>query len=443
MTAGRAIIGALALWLAFSGVAAAEQLYVNEGGWWREGGAFNVSGTPIQAAVDAADAGDSIYVWNGSYSENVDVDKARLTLEGEGADVVTVTAADSGDHVFEVTADYVNISGFTVTGATDIWVAGVSLASADHCNISRNIASNNYDGIYMSYSNDNTLTNNTANSNKRYGIYLWYYSSYNTLMGNIANSNNRCGTYLNYYSSDNTLTSNIASDSEYGIWLDYSSDNTLTNNTASDNFAGIWLDYSSDNTLTNNTANSNKQYGIRLSFYSSDNTLTNNNASNNGYGIWPGYSSNNTLTNNTISGNTNYGMYLVYSSDNEIYHNNFIDNNKQAYDHNGFNSWDKGASVGGNYWSDHACHGNPSNGAEPYNGIDTNAGAVDTYPFEELDGWATPPPPFTTADVAIALQIAVGSSPFDSRYDVSGDGSVTSLDALMILQAAAGSIEIG
>jgi hypothetical protein len=34
------------------------------------------------------------------------------------------------------------------------------------------------------------------------------------------------------------------------------------------------------------------------------------------------------------------------------------------------------------------------------------------------------------------------SRPPDPRWDVSGDGSVTSLDALMILQAAAGSIEI-
>ena len=50
--------------------------------------------------------------------------------------------------------------------------------------------------------------------------------------------------------------------------------------------------------------------------------------------------------------------------------------------------------------------------------------------------------PFTTADAAIALQIAVGSRQCDLRWDVSGDGSVTSLDALMILQAAAGAIEL-
>ena len=59
--ASRAIISALVMWLAFSGVAAAEQLYVNEDGWWREGGAFTTSTAPIQA-VGAADAGSAIRV---------------------------------------------------------------------------------------------------------------------------------------------------------------------------------------------------------------------------------------------------------------------------------------------------------------------------------------------------------------------------------------------
>jgi hypothetical protein len=49
-------------------------------------------------------------------------------------------------------------------------------------------------------------------------------------------------------------------------------------------------------------------------------------------------------------------------------------------------------------------------------------------------------PAFTAA---IALEIAVGSRPPDLRWDVSGDGSVTSLDALMILQAAAGAASAG
>ncbi|MEA1869876.1 MAG: hypothetical protein U9N09_07020, partial [Euryarchaeota archaeon] len=39
---------------------------VNTSGWWRDGGVFNASGTtPIQAAIDNATAGETIYVYNG------------------------------------------------------------------------------------------------------------------------------------------------------------------------------------------------------------------------------------------------------------------------------------------------------------------------------------------------------------------------------------------
>ena len=49
--------------------------------------------------------------------------------------------------------------------------------------------------------------------------------------------------------------------------------------------------------------------------------------------------------------------------------------------------------------------------------------------------------PLSMTDAIIALQIAVGNRPFDSRWDVNGDGKVTSLDALMIMQAAADGVE--
>ena len=50
-------------------------------------------GDSIQTAIDGAGEGDTIYVHAGTYIENVDVDK-RVTLIGDGADVVTVRAAD-------------------------------------------------------------------------------------------------------------------------------------------------------------------------------------------------------------------------------------------------------------------------------------------------------------------------------------------------------------
>lgn len=181
MTEQTRIILLLALMLTLSGVANASQLYVNETGWWHEGDAFTPDSTPIQSAVNGAESGDSIYVYGGSYTENVNVDRT-ITMEGDGADVVSVTAAVMSDHVFEVTAERVNISGFSVMGARSYPRAGIHIDHADHCNISKNNASENACGIYLGSSTNNTLANNIANSNGD-GIYL-QRSSNNTLCDN-------------------------------------------------------------------------------------------------------------------------------------------------------------------------------------------------------------------------------------------------------------------
>jgi parallel beta-helix repeat protein len=225
-------------------------IYVNKSGWWRDGtSSVNSSTTPIQAAIDNASNGNTIYVYNGTYYENVDVDK-ELTLQSEGADVVSVIATNQDKHVFNVTEDYVNISGFNVTNATGLDSAGIFLLNASHCNISNNNASDNYLGIWLDNSSNNTLMSNTADLNSDTGIWL-DNSSNNTLMSNNA-SNSVIGIVLGY-SSNNTLTSNTADlNSDTGIWLAYSSNNTLTSNTASNSDIGIVLGYSSNNTLYEN-----------------------------------------------------------------------------------------------------------------------------------------------------------------------------------------------
>jgi parallel beta-helix repeat protein len=200
---------------------------VSTGGWWHDGGAFNASGAPIQDAVDNASSGDTICVAAGSYNENVDVETDHLTIQSENGSVSTIVqAANSGNHVFEVIANYVNISGLNVTGATGTSRAGIYLNGADQCNISDNTASGNWDGIYLKFSNDNILLNNTASNNDNYGIEL-YDSSDNLIYNNYwSNTNNVYDGGSNRWNTTVTPVttgSNIIGGSFIGgnYWSDY------------------------------------------------------------------------------------------------------------------------------------------------------------------------------------------------------------------------------
>ncbi|KAF5432882.1 hypothetical protein C5S35_16815, partial [Candidatus Methanophagaceae archaeon] len=80
----------------------------------------------------------------------MDVNVTNLTIKSEnGSTCCIVQAASASDYVFEVTADFVNITGFTAKGATGYENAGIYLDGVEHCEISDNKASNNYDGITL------------------------------------------------------------------------------------------------------------------------------------------------------------------------------------------------------------------------------------------------------------------------------------------------------
>ncbi len=227
--------------------------------------------------------------------------------------------------------------------------------------------------------------------------------------------------------------------------------NNITKNVVHLNNAdGIDLEgTSSYNTIMDNNIFDDGSDGIDMNDCSSHNSIiTNNVFNNNDNGINADDSANNNMIlGNTISSNGHAGIQMRSPDNNQIYHNNFIDNTYQA-DDGGDNSWDMGPTVGGNYWSNHACTGNPSDGSQPYT-VGGDAGAADRYPFESMNGWLTAPQTgdlnhddhITPADAAIALAIASTGAHNDAA-DVSCDGCVTSLDALMILHAAAGAISL-
>jgi len=153
----------------------------------------------IQAAIDNASDGDTIIVRDGTYTENVDVNK-RLTIMSEnGSSTTKVIAADSNDSVFEVTADHVSISGFTITGG-------------------------NY-GIYV-FGNANEIYNNTIKYNDNYGIYLDNTCSNTIIYNNTFIDNNvkfSAHTSQGYDTGTNNHWNSTDADKDYigNYWDDW------------------------------------------------------------------------------------------------------------------------------------------------------------------------------------------------------------------------------
>jgi len=128
----------------------------------------------IQEAADAASSGDTVVVRDGTYTENVNVNKDHLTISSEnGAQTTIVEAANSSGAVVDVNADHVTISGFTVKGASGLASAGIEISSWDSNNtVTDNDISSNYYGIEIGTdSNDNTIRDNNISSSERAGIF--------------------------------------------------------------------------------------------------------------------------------------------------------------------------------------------------------------------------------------------------------------------------------
>ncbi len=369
----------------------------------------------IQDLIDNASNGDTIYIPSGTYYESIIIDKP-INLVGEDRDTTIIDGSGSGD-VVKVTADWVNISGFTIRNS-EISYSGIDIISNNNTIIDSSI-SNNWVGIWVKNSQSNTILNNNFNLNNRRGINLEDSNSNTITSNNI--SNNKYGITLNF-SYQNIITGNTVTFNYWGIdvW-DSSTYNTITGNTISNNdYYGIYLYGSSRNNITDNTI-SNNEYGIIQLYFSNYNTITGNTISDNDEGIYLHGSSTtisgNTISNNnegiyltesrqhiitgnTISNNGGIGIYIQNSDNNNIYHNNFIANTDNAYDE-GDNSWDDGYPSAGNYWDDYIgednyhgqyqdIQGHDRIGDTPY--VIQGVSNQDNYPVIHPNGWLNEAP---------------------------------------------------
>jgi parallel beta-helix repeat protein len=291
--------------------------------------------TTISAAVASSTAGDTIIVKDGTYNENVVVNKT-LTVKSENGFATTfVQAASASADVFLVTAAGVTIDGFTVSGATSMGKAGVHIfgSSVGSCTIKNNLCTGNSYGIAIDpdHAGGNAVTNNICTANGRYGIEL------TNTVGNIV--------------ADNIVWNHTQS-SGYGIYLaDNADNNTVTDNTCYLNIYGLRVKAADLNTMIKNSV-SNNSYGMEIATGSVGNVFYLNNFV------------------NSTTANFNKGTGAVAG--------NFWNSQEQI------EYWFDGASrtnYTGNYWGNYAGTDADGNGIgdTPYSTFSASEG--DNYPL--------------------------------------------------------------
>jgi parallel beta-helix repeat protein len=206
----------------------------------------------IQAAIDAADPGDKILVYSGTYYENVDV---NIPIILRGVDTGTgrplVDAGRNGSAI-TLSADGCTLEGFVVINSGTYlnygFQAEPGIKVISNYNIlTANTAIGNTNGITLSHSSSNTLEENSVINDREDGIHL-EYSNDNTISNNIAINNVRNGIYF-LNCRNNTIMGNNVSNNADGIILSYSRNNKIENNSLINNRGdGIYQEYSNNTT---------------------------------------------------------------------------------------------------------------------------------------------------------------------------------------------------
>lgn len=165
--------------------------------------------TTIQAAVDAASSGETIVVKDGTYTENVLVDKPLVIRTENGPENVTVTAAAPEKPVFDVDADSATVEGFAVRGPTNEHIAGIEIVGFDNCIVRKNDCAGCYNGVHLGgTAANNTVEENYCHENTRRGISLRDTVHDNVVYNNTCENNADDEICVKDQTANNTIWAN-------------------------------------------------------------------------------------------------------------------------------------------------------------------------------------------------------------------------------------------
>ena len=189
--------------------------------------------TTIQSAIDDANAGDTVFVYNGTYHENILIRKS-ISLIGEDRKNTFIIGDSWKENVVKVEADSVLINNFTIKNSDN----GIYVGGGDRTNIiiSNNIIVDNSDaGIKFFYSSQNAIIKNNISHNN-YGIDcngFWdsvvsYNNINNNDVGILFLSSILAGTFNNTISYNN-ICNNIRGVRLYNSGANFNHNNFISN----------------------------------------------------------------------------------------------------------------------------------------------------------------------------------------------------------------------
>lgn len=217
----------------------------------------------IQAALNAACSGDTVYVGAGTYYENITIPKSSLTLKGSlgtTAETVIIDGGGIGNVVFATGIQNFTIDGFTIQNSRQSnsclisepspCSAGVHLINPPNGNVGttimRNlIVKNNFFGVWIQgiLAGNITFERNVIVDNQDTAVHMGVCGSSSAVITNNTIANNK--GYYTYLDScllgNRTLRNNIiVKNSGFGVYLYPNSQRTILYNNGWSNTLGTY-----------------------------------------------------------------------------------------------------------------------------------------------------------------------------------------------------------
>jgi len=313
---------------------------------FRDGSAENPYES-IQYAINIAEAGDTIYVFGGTYNETLVINK-NITLMGSiDSGNTIINKNDRNKYVVEIKADYVTFERFNISDPYNYNLVSLLYITSNNVVIQgNNFTDSKTWGIYLYGSDDNTIGGNLVFNNK--GVNL--YSANNNVFSNNNFTNcKEAGISMSFSSSESIIYDNVFYDCKYSIYGLSSSNNNITKNKIiNSTFHGVKLSGGSNNVIEDNDIQHCGSNGIDVS--SSDSKINRNTLVDNQIGLLLG-GSYCQVKENYILDSTIGGISTTSTNNNVIYLNRFSRNFVYNAKEEGDNHWYYGTQ--GNYWDDY------------------------------------------------------------------------------------------